>query len=62
MRLYASFSTVPLEISGSFWLSGPQYEDQIPDEIVNLFKSDSEIVRVSLEKEKHHVVYQKMDK
>ena len=51
-RLYASFAQGPLEITGCFWMQGPQpigVEGGIPEEIAQLFENKPDLQTVSLE-------------
>jgi hypothetical protein len=57
MKIHSGYSCSNLEIKGQFHIQGMQDESQIPKEVVELFKSNPDIVDIAVNFEGSGQVY-----
>lgn len=61
-RLHGNYSLKPVEIMGSFHISGPQPVSAVPELVVRIFEANSEVTQVAINTESRGMIYQRMDK
>jgi hypothetical protein len=59
-RIHSSFAYGELEISGQFYLSGPQKVDDVPKAVRDIMEAHEDITIVAIQREGGSAVYRRM--